>query len=348
MDEVVLARVRRVLAACRRTGGGHQLRVRRVTRRRTSTNRRSRCACRSRRRRSSTCARRSATRTAGCRPWPGRSRPRRVVQVGEVEDGERCRCRRSTRSGSRFRDAGDRVGARGAGGAAGDRGFAGSVTSTTTSSLPPPAVDVVDVVGRGLVEVDTDQREATGAVAALALPAVHRLVLELGARQPAVSAGWRGSLVSYTLTESRADITNSGSVRMKQPEIPAEPGFRRAARRCRWRPAAPACRRLPRRGPRGTARRAAGPCGRSGGGGAEDQRDDGERRPGTARGRGRRPGNEQMQSRGHAGRQRADVARVTLRRAACSRRASGAGSRAGRRRGRRSPTGGAGRAPPGR
>ena len=40
-----------------------------------------------------------------------------------------------------------------------------------------------------------------------------------------VRAGRRGSLTSYTLTESRADITNSGAERRKQPEMPAEPGF---------------------------------------------------------------------------------------------------------------------------
>ena len=47
-------------------------------------------------------------------------------------------------------------------------------------------VDVLEVVGRGLVEVDADQREAVGAgLRHLALAAVHRLVLELGARHRA-------------------------------------------------------------------------------------------------------------------------------------------------------------------
>ena len=37
--------------------------------------------------------------------------------------------------------------------------------------------------------------------------------------------GSRGLLTSWTTTESRPDITNSGAVFMKQPEIPAEPGL---------------------------------------------------------------------------------------------------------------------------
>ena len=85
--------------------------------------------------------------------------------------------------------AGDGVGARRARGAAGDARV-GRVGDVDDHQLAAAGVGVLDVAGRSLVEVDADQREAADlAVGVGALPAVHRLVLELQRRE---YAGQRG------------------------------------------------------------------------------------------------------------------------------------------------------------